>query len=333
MLILCAGPQLQAHGVAVDGAATDWCAPTAAVAADTLAPVTPPGCVLGTELVWNDFDTVADGTADTIGWSVGGVPGPPPGPPFGSLPDPTIDIHYFAATGTFSTLYFLVGLGPFPAFHISPAPHIQIAIDVPGAAGAGTSAWFDPLGVMVPPLMAANLGGSAGIGADYLITTDLGAAPPAATLWEAATTPGTWTVIGPVSVAWSGPGVPGIVEFGVPYASFACPGCPPMGPFIPAPCTVMSAHGAPSVAGPPPFADGPATPPDDLVSEAAASFFTSTPDPCIPGPATAVSPSSTACELIFGPGTGVGSADAFLGAGAGGVPHVVPVERINFTIE
>ena len=324
------GQQLQAHGgVTVDGAAGDWCAPGAGGGGpDTLASLTLPGCALGTELFWNDFDAVADGGgADTIGWAIGGTPG---APGFGSVSDTSVDIQYFAATGSPTTLYFLVGLGPFPPFHVSPAPHIQIAIDADGPTG--NKLWYDPIPVMpaggVPP---PNLGAPIAIGADYLITTDLAAvAGPTGTLWEKVTAAGVWTAIGPVAVGWSGPGVPGIVEIGVPYVAFT-PG-PVMGPAVSAPCTVMSSHGAASglLGG---VADAPATPPDDLISEVVPGTFTFTPDPCASGPAVAgVSPSSTACELIIGPGTfGVVSADAYLGSG--GTPHVVPVELRSFTVE
>jgi hypothetical protein len=280
------------HGFPViDGAFTgDWCAPNnipSPFGPDSLNILTPPGCPLGVEFLWDDFDTINYGPPDTMGWLLGGLPG-------GPIPDPEIDINFFATTADTTNVFFAiehVGV-PMP---IHPAPHVQIAIDLDGPQG-GNPFWYDP-----PPF-----GGTGGLGfaslpnplfADYLITTDVMAGT--AFVWEATSVPGAWTLVGPAPLGWSGPGAPDIIEIAVPWGMFA-PG-PPFGLGIPAFITMMSAHSRP-FAGP---SDAPMTPEDDVFTELGAGFTTS-PDICPP------SPPSADCELFLGPGGGAGSADAYI---------------------
>lgn len=282
----------QTHGAPIiDGMFTgDWCAPgfVGAFGPDTFMPLVPPGCPLGTEFFWEDWDAVTygGGVADTMGWVVGGAPGAP-------LTDLETDIDFFATTADATTVFFAVTQGMFPSTGGTP-PHIQIAIDLDGPAG-GNAFWYDPL-----PAGTGALGGVPALFPDYLIISDV----VGATGWllEATTTPGVWTPVGPVPLAWSGllgPG-PGIIEASVPWAMFA-PG-PAFGPGVPVHMTVMSSH---SAAGPLGGSAAPGTPEDDVFSEAGAGFTTS-PDICAPGPPT------SDCELFFGPGGGGGSADAFV---------------------
>lgn len=288
--LLVAAPPAQTHGSPIiDGAFTgDWCAPNFAgtFGPDTLTALTPPACPLGTEILWEDFNatTYGMGLTDGMGYLMGGLPGAP-------VPtDLEVDIEFFATTADAAMVFFAVTLGPFPST-TGIAPHVQIAIDLDGPAG-GLPFWYDPLlsGTGV-------IGGPIAIFPDYLITSDvLGGM---AFLWEATTAPGTWTLIGPVPLGWSGFGGPGIIEIGVPWPMFV-PG-PPFAPGIPALITMMSSHAAGSI-GP---SSAPMTPEDDVFTEFGAGFTTS-PDLCPP------SPPSSNCELILGPGGGAGSADAFI---------------------
>ena len=336
-LVLLIPSQTHAHGAPViDGLYTgDWCAPAQVgiFGPDTLTPLGPPLCPLGSEIFWDDWDGLNYGPPDTIGFAIGGLPGlPPPGAP---LPDPEVDIDFFATTADPVNVFFTVSLGPFPSTVAIP-PHIQIAIDVDGAPN-GLPLWYDPLFVGTNPV---GLFPPPGLPADYLITTDtpLGVAQ----VWEAISVPGAWTPAGPpVPLAWSGifapPGAPSVIELVVPWANFFPPPPPPGMPFVPgtpAMMTVMATHGAPFAGA----ADAPGFPADDVFSESGAGFTTS-PDVCPPGPPP---PSTTDCEVWIGPGGGALSADAFIPVlyptadlaitKTNGVSSVIPGTQVNYTI-
>lgn len=282
----------QTHGFPIlDGAFTgDWCGPAfkGASGPDSYLPLSMPGCPLGDEFFWDDWDALfyGGGFADTMGWLVGGGPGAP-------LTDFEVDISLMVTTADAMAVYYAVELGPFPSTTGVP-PHVQIAIDVDGPA-SGFPMWFDPLGAGTLPMGLAVM---PPIVPDYLVTTDVVAG--VGTVWEATTAPGAWTPAGVVPLSWSGPtGGPGVIEIAVPWSMFG-PG-PPYGLGVPAHLTLMSAHSAPFL-GP---SDAPMTPQDDIITEIGAGFTTS-PDICPPGPP------STDCELFIGPGGGGGSQDAFL---------------------
>ena len=91
-MVLCLGTVLpdprpaSAHGAPIiDGLYTgDWCAPPPVTppgvfGPDSLTVLTPALCPLGTEIFWDDWDSVlyGGGLADTMGWLVGGAPGAP----------------------------------------------------------------------------------------------------------------------------------------------------------------------------------------------------------------------------------------------------------------
>lgn len=273
-----------AHGgIVVDGVPGEWCAPGSigAFGPDTRTTLSPPVCSVGSEVLWDDYDGVnyGGGTDDVIGWATG------------SPPDPEIDINYFATTADTNTLYFLVGLGTYSG--AGSPPHVQIAIDADGNV-TGSQAWHDPLGVGTGLM---GLGVNVGIYPDYLIATDV-AAGTGQLYYAPVTAPGLWLSLGPVNLAWSGTGVPGVVEIAVPWSTFTGPA---LGPGSVVSMTVMSAHSG-SSAGP---SDAPATPPEDLISEVISGTFTTTPDSCPSGPA-----GGTPCEL-FGGAANV-SADAFI---------------------
>ena len=321
-----------AHGAPIiDGLYTgDWCAPgfVLAFGPDSLTLVTPagppPGCPLGSEILWDDWESVfyGGGLADTMGWLVGGVVGAP-------LTDPEVDLDFFATTANAATVFFTVQLGPFPSTTGIP-PHVQIAIDLDGAA-TGNPFWYDPLGVGTLPMGLVSL--PAPIFADYLITTDgpLGIAY----VWEATSVPGAWTLAAPVPLVWSGvfapPGAPSVIELGVPWGLFA-PG-PVFVPGVPASMAIMTAHGLPFAPGG--VADAPMTPADDVFSEAGFGF-TASPDLCPPGPP------STDCEIYFGPGGGAGSTDSYIAVlyptadlaitKTNGVSSVIPGTPVTYTI-
>lgn len=275
----------------IDGAFTgDWCGPLfkGAIGPDSYSLLAMPGCPLGDEIMWDDWDAAfyGFGIADTMGWLIGGVPGAP-------LSDPEVDISFMVTTADAATAYFAVELGAFPSTVANP-PHVQIAVDVDGAV-SGIPLWYQPVGVGVLPI---GLVSAPPLLADYLITTDVLAGT--AFVWEAATTGGGgWTMVGPVPLGWSGfTGGPGIIEIAVPWPMFA-PG-PPFGLGVPAYMTIMSAHSL-AFAGP---SDAPMTPQDDVITESGAGLTTS-PDVCPPGP-----PSSD-CELYVGP-VGPGTQDAYI---------------------
>jgi uncharacterized repeat protein (TIGR01451 family) len=342
--LLCAGAIIfdvrsaEAHGAPIiDGLYTgDWCAPASAgvFGPDTLTPLAPPLCPLGSEIFWDDWDIFYYGPPDTIGFLIGGVPGGPPGPG-APLPDPEVDVVFFATTADPVNVFFTVSLGLFPSTVQIP-PHVQIAIDVDGPAG-GNPFWYDPLGVGTNPVGVAAL--PAGIFADYLITTDAPAG--IAFVWEAITVPGAWTLVGPTPLAWVfGPPPPGasVIEIVAPWAMFAPPPLmgPPFVPGTPAMMTIMSAHGAPFAPGG--VADAPATPADDVLTESGAGLTTS-PDLCPPVPPP---PATTDCEVWFAPGGGIFSADAFIPVlyptadlvitKTNGVATVIPGTQVTYTI-
>lgn len=308
LLILISSQSVQAHGgITLDGDAGDWCAPTtvATMAPDTLLIDTPAGsCALGNELIWNDWDDVNDGigdgtAADTMGWTLGGSS------PAASVSDPEVDIDYFAVTGDSSNVYFLVALGDYT--NVGFRPNIQIAINVDGSTTGGNSFWYDPLnaGYGVGELGASSIGGP--LSAHYIIVTDLGAGgSPIARVFEAATVPGSWTLIGATLAGWSGAGVPGIIEIGIPWSAFS-PG-PSIGPGNTGLFQLMTTHGGASAG----VNDAPTTPPDDLITEVVAGTYTTSPDSCTAGPLTPpFNPASTDCELNIGP-NGSGTADAWI---------------------
>ena len=274
----------------IDGLFTgDWCAPNhvGLYGPDSLTVLAPPACNLGIEFFWDDWDSTF-GPPDTMGWLLGGVVGAP-------VPDPEVDIDFFATTADLNRVFFVIVLGPFPSTGGTP-PHVQIAIDLNGPL-SGLPAWYDPL-----PAGTGGLGLAAvpqPLFPEYLITTDVAAGT--AFVWQSITVPGAWTLIGPAPLAWSGMAGPGpsVIEIMAPWPMFA-PG-PPIGPGIPLAMTVMSAHSAPFVG----LADAPMTPEEDVFSEIGAGFTTS-PDVCPPAPF------STNCELFLGPGGGAGSADGFI---------------------
>ncbi len=307
VLVFLIPAQIEAHGAPViDGLYLgDWCAPAQVglFGPDSLTPLGPPLCPLGSEIFWDDWDGLNYGPPDTIGFAIGGLPGlPPPGAP---LPDPEVDIDFFATTADPTNVFFTVSLGPYPSTVAVP-PHVQIAIDVDGAPN-GLGLWYDPLVVGTNPV---GLFPPPGLPADYLITTDTPVG--IAQVWEAISVPGAWTPAGPpVPLAWSGVfaplGAPSVIELVVPWANFFPPPPPPGLPFVPgtpAMMTVMATHGAP-FAG---VADAPGFPADDVFSESGAGFTTSL-DICPPGPPP---PSTSDCEIWIGPGGGVLSADAFI---------------------
>ncbi|MBE2197119.1 MAG: hypothetical protein IAE79_00820 [Anaerolinea sp.] len=275
----------------IDGLFTgDWCAPNFAgvFGPDTLTTLAPPACPLGTEFFWDDMDAVNYGGIDTMGWMLGGMPG-------AIVPDPEVDINFFATTADPTIVFFAIALGVFPSSGGTP-PHVQIAIDIDGPI-SGNAIWYDPLMVGVIPAGLAAV--PMPRFADYLITTDV--AGNVARVWEATSTPGAWTMVGIAPLAWSGnigPG-PGVIEIAVPWGMFV-PG-PIFAPGVQAALTIMSAHSLPFIG----LADAPMTPEEDIFTELGAGFTTS-PDICPPGPV------STDCELFIAPGGGGGSADAFV---------------------
>ncbi len=300
-LIILTTQSARTHGSPIiDGAFTgDWCARAGAgfPGPDTLVTLTPPGCALGTEFFYDDWDAInyGGGLADTMGWLLGGVPGTP-------VSDPETDIDFFVTTADNNVVFFAVALGPFPSVG-GPPPHVQIAIDVDGPV-TGNPMWYDPLAVGVIPA-----GLAVPLFADYLITTDVLAGT--GFLWEATTAPGLWTLVAPVPLGWSGAtGLPGVIEVAVPWALFG-PG-PAFGTAVPAHLTLMSAHSG-AFAGP---SDAPVFAQDDVITESGMGFTTS-PDVCPPGPPT------TDCELFVGPGGGGGSADAFIPITYPAIPYKV----------
>jgi hypothetical protein len=251
-----------AHAIVVDGNSGDWCYPglLPVTGPDTRSSLASPACVLGNEVVWED-----------------GI---------GDLQLGVNDVATFATTGDPGTVYFIVEyLGGMTGLE-----HIQIAIDV--APGVGNNTWYNPLAA---PLSLVGMAVPPGpIAPDYLITSDItGASGSPGWLWEATTNPGSWTVVGPVPLAFGATAV----EVGVPWAMFT-PG-PPFGPGSTANITLLQTLDDWICTGTTPGAPCP-VPEDDLLSEPLAGTFTTTPNSCPTGAG------ATACEV------GDGSADAFI---------------------
>ncbi len=331
--IVLAATTAAAHGAPIiDGLYTgDWCAPAivGVYGADTLGVLTPALCPLGSEIFWDDWDATnyggpPPGVSDTMGWLFFGGPGTP-------VTDWEVDIDLFATTADPVMVFFTVSLGMFPSTG-GPPPHVQIAIDVDGAA-SGNPFWYDPAGVTLPMGLASTPPG--GIFADFLVTTDGPAS--VALVWEATSVPGAWTLVGAFPLAWSGNIAPGpsIFETAIPWMAFtpAPPGAA-FAPGTPAQMTVMSAHGTPVMGA----ADAPLTASDDVFSEMGAGF-TLSPDICPPGPP------STDCEIYFPPpipAAGVGTADAYITVlyptadlaikKGNGTSAVVPGAPVTYTI-
>jgi hypothetical protein len=287
----------QTHGAPIiDGLFTgDWCAPNfvpAAAGPDSLTVLAPPACALGTEFLWDDWDMFNYGSADTMGWLLGGLVGAP-------VQNPEVDINFFATTADPATVFFAIEITG-AAVPIHSAPHIQIAIDVDGAA-SGNVIGYDPVPVGLLPMGTVTSVGP--LVPDYLVTTDLNAG--LVYVWEATTAPGAWMqVVGSPfpSIGVSGP-LPVIIEIGIPWAAFV-PG-PAVGLGEDMYITVMSAHGF----TPPWVPDAPGTVQDDVFSEPAPGTFTTTLDPCPPGAGAGL---GSDCELFTSPGPGAGSQDAFI---------------------
>ena len=269
LILALTGSMALAHGLtALDGVLTDWCFPGLLTGApDTRTTLTPPGgCGVGFEVLWED----TPGDAGSL-----------------LFPANPVDISTFATTGDPANLNFAI------TYASSGAPaHFQIAIDVPG--GIGTPTWFDPLGAFFPNTVGTFAAG--GIAPDYLIAIDsLGVNP---VLYEAASNPGAWTPLAPVPMA---PG-PGIIEIQIPWSSFMGGG-PAFGPGTTAQMTVLATYDD-SVG--PPFCTNMAGSPcvgdfeNDIFSEPSPGTFTTTVNPCPPGPG------SVGCELMDT------SADAFI---------------------
>ncbi|MCB9136546.1 MAG: hypothetical protein H6636_14065, partial [Anaerolineales bacterium] len=291
ILILGVAYPAQSHSFPIiDGLFTgDWCGPSFLhlYGPDTFTTLSPPTCGLGTEYMWDDWDTFYSGGAvDTMGWLLGGLPMAP-------VPDKEVDIEMFLTTADASNVYFAVQLGAYPSTG-GPPPHLQIAIDLDGPLN-GNPMPYDPLAVGTLPLGLATIVGP--LHADYLVTTDVVLAT--AFVWESFSTPGTWLPVGVVPLGWSGGGPVDIVEIAVPWSMFT-PG-PLFAPGVPAHLTVVSMHGAPFTG----VTDAPMTPQEDVFSEFGAGFTTSV-DVCPPAPL------STMCEFFVAPGGGGGSDDAFL---------------------
>lgn len=198
------------------------------------------------------------------------------------------DVATFATTGDPGNVYFIVGLAMPP----SGAEHIQIAIDL---APGGNNTWYNPVAAPLGAVGAAVPPGP--IAADYLITSDIsGGSGAPGWLWEATSTPGTWTAVGPLpSIAFGATDI----EVGVPWGMFA-PG-PAFGPGSTANVTLLLAMDDIACSGVP-GAPCAAVPEEDLLSEPVAGTWTTTPNNCPTGGG------ATACEL------GDGSADAFISA-------------------
>ncbi|MCP4359483.1 MAG: hypothetical protein GY796_15850 [Chloroflexi bacterium] len=282
LLLFSGGRSVQAHAIVVDGALGDWCG-VGAGPPDSYTLVT--GCG-GTEHAWTDTF-------------------------FGDTDFGVVDIADFLVTGDPATLYF--GLAYSGLVGISE--HFQIAIDVPGPMGPPIT-WYDPAGVGL-----GLVGATAGITPDYLIVAcgqGCGAAP---TLYESVSFPGTWTATGAMI---AGADVTAVsMELSLPWGAFgpaACAGCPPLGPGGSAFMSVMG-----TIDGSTPLCVGTFTPgvpeclEDDIISEAAAGMFTTTPTSCPPGTPPSV------CELVDG------SSDGFLiGTMGTGLAFAAPT-AVNLT--
>ncbi len=316
-------PQVaRAHSPVLDACTCDWCYFDAARPADSSAALTcdlrrnispdpPPACVcsnptgvMGSEVAW--YDAEADAVGD-------GVP-----------PDELLnDMANLATTWDDTNLYFVAGLynDPDPNF----VPSGQLAIDVgPG----GNSQWQD----IDEVLGDSGVGVSVGIEADYLIVFDFsdfvfaggitigtcpgGFAPCYGKLYEATTSPGSWTFLANLTVALD-PGVaggtggpPGKIETAVPWSAFQCTGCPSFVPGDAFKFTYMNAAGTASPI--PPFT--PSGPIEDLVTEEVAGTYTTTPNSCTIGAGT------TQCELADGSSDGYINVAGSNGSPAGEVP-------------